>query len=103
MKIITRQQIDKLLSFKHEELASRVNSILHGDDKDFPGVETCKSIGAEFLTAAYENILDYKFRNNFLEILHGLVDMMISGAWLFLKGDLQKQRLNSRKNIVSTY
>ncbi len=67
-------KIDKLLSFKYEELASRVNSILHGDDKDFPGADTCKSIGAEFLTDAYENILDYKSRNNFLEILHDLVD-----------------------------
>lgn len=74
MKKITKQQIDKLLSFKHGELASWVNSILHGDDKDFPIAENCKSIGADFLTDAYENIVDYKFRDNFLEILHDLVD-----------------------------
>jgi len=78
-----QETIDKMLSFNYKESADWIRSRLHGDDKYFPVFEGYESNLSKFLTEAFYNIKEERFRNNFLEIM----DDLATELWSYTKND----------------
>lgn len=72
MALSKKEVIEKILSFKLEELANWIRSRLHGDDRYFPIYEGYEPNLSKFLSQAFHHIKNETFRDNFLEILDDL-------------------------------
>jgi len=68
-----QEVIEKILSFSYDELKNWIRSRLHGDDGHFPIYEGYETNLSDFLADAFRHINNKTFKENFLEILDGLV------------------------------
>ena len=67
-----QEAIEKILAFSYMELAEWIRARLHGDDRYFPIYEGYETNLSKFLSDAFTQIKEEKFRGNFLEILEDL-------------------------------
>lgn len=68
-----QEVIDIILSFSCEELKNWIWSRLHGEDDYFSIYEGYETNLSDFLTDAFHHIKNKTFKENFLEILDGLI------------------------------
>lgn len=88
VKSSKQEVMNKILSFKYDELADWVKARLHGDDRYFPIHEGYETNLSEFLVESFTHIKDEKFRENFLEILNDLTTEL----WAFTPEQVENDR-----------
>jgi succinate dehydrogenase flavin-adding protein (antitoxin of CptAB toxin-antitoxin module) len=80
MSLSEQEVVEKILSFKYEELFDWIKARLHGDDRYFPIYEGYETNLSKFLSEAFHHIENQKFRDNFIEILDDLITELYGWA-----------------------